>query len=870
VINLKSKHLKRKIKVAKGTKNLGRVKNVEITWEAHLQALSKPVVTREKYKDYLGRTVSEQAILKNVGGYWIGGWCDDGIRSKKSIPEREVVTLDLDYATPELIDLIKEGLTGISHLEFAIHGTRKYSDETPRSRITILLEEAISADQYNAVSRILADMLDIETVDKVSYRLAQMMYYPSHSIDSEWFFYHNAGEAADAEAILEAFGDWKDFSKLPRAERDKNDRESAEKAEDPTSKKGIPGAVCRAYPIEDAIAEHLPHIYLPGDGHSDKPRYTFVFGSAANGAVVEDDGLFLYSHHGTDPCGDRLVNSFDLLRIHLFGHLDKGKEESGEDFNPTSLPSYKKMIEVFKDDPKVLAEYNPALVADDEFDDEDVDGVELSDDEESDEVDPEVEDLLGTPSTRFDDDVEDLLGGSSTGSKPKKAKKEKKTLTPLERMNKKHAVIRAGGKTVVGTFKPNADIEIGSMADLHTFYENQPMPGPTGQPIPASKWWNMQAGRRTYENGIGFWPNKGVKGAYNLWTGFSVKPDPTKSCELFFALVRDVITRGNKAGYDYIMGWCAHLIQRPQEKPGVALVFKGVKGAGKDTFANYLGALIKNHHVTIAQMAQLTGKFNAHQEKALLLHVQEGFWAGDPSAVGPLNHMITSETAMIERKGIDPIEIDSYMRVFISSNDKWVVPATEGERRYAVFHVSPHMARNREYFGAIKHEKENGGLEALMHFLLDYDLSNFDVGVPPETEGLAEQKVAGLKNADLFYYELLAAGEIINEEDFGDDRNWRTHPVRVHREGLYESYKEWWKERRGHGHRELLSIVDFGKELSRLCPSRTIRQMGSGAGRIWVHKLPDLTTCRQEFAAKIDPLIKWDDDLGQDDAQDLI
>ena len=34
--------------------------------------------------------------------------------------------------------------------------------------------------------------------------------------------------------------------------------------------------------------------------------------------MIYEGGKFLYSHHATDPCSGRLVNAFDLVRLHLF------------------------------------------------------------------------------------------------------------------------------------------------------------------------------------------------------------------------------------------------------------------------------------------------------------------------------------------------------------------------------------------------------------------------------------------------------------------------------------------------------------------------------------------------------------------------
>ena len=105
--------------------------------------------------------------------------------------------------------------------------------------------------------------------------------------------------------------------------------------------------------------------------------------------------------------------------------------------------------------------------------------------------------------------------------------------------------------------------------------------------------------------------------------------------------------------------------------------------------------LFPPHHITVSRWISLTGKFNAHHERALMIHVEEGYWAGNPQAVGALNKLITSETAMIERKGFDPIEMPSCARVFITSNADWVVPATAGERRFAVCDVSDRKAQDR-------------------------------------------------------------------------------------------------------------------------------------------------------------------------------
>lgn len=92
----------------------------------------------------------------------------------------------------------------------------------------------------------------------------------------------------------------------------------------------------------------LPGVYEAVDGMPG--RYTFLGGSTTGGAVLYDNGKFLYSHHATDPCGGRLVNAFDLVRLHLFGDQD---DEAVPGTPTNRLPSYTAMCALAAEDKKV-------------------------------------------------------------------------------------------------------------------------------------------------------------------------------------------------------------------------------------------------------------------------------------------------------------------------------------------------------------------------------------------------------------------------------------------------------------------------------------------------------------------------------------
>ena len=120
---------------------------------------------------------------------------------------------------------------------------------------------------------------------------------------------------------------------------------------DPTTKEGVIGAFCRVYTIYDAIDKFLPGAYESVAGSDD--RMTFAGGSTAGGAIIYQEGTFLYSHHATDPTSGKLCNAFDLVRLHLYGEEDVDAKP-GTPVN--KMPSYLAMCKFIQSDSAVYAQ----------------------------------------------------------------------------------------------------------------------------------------------------------------------------------------------------------------------------------------------------------------------------------------------------------------------------------------------------------------------------------------------------------------------------------------------------------------------------------------------------------------------------------
>lgn len=354
---------KKLLRISVGGSNRGVVTNGEATWSKIRNNLSYPVVTEETFEQYLDMDVSSKNDLKNINGYWIGAHCRNNSRARHNLSSRDLLCFDIDNVSLYDGDLLSElcnGETLLNEYEFFIHTTRSHAPRAPRIRVVFPLVNPIEIHHYEALGRFMAFQLDPEmaTVARESFYPSQMMYNPSCSIDMEehYFTYHNKGKWLDPMPFLESMDvdDWALRANWPRQEGEEL-RARADKAEWPLDKKGIVGAFCNAYDIHEAIATFLPDIYEPVDYASENPRYKYLKGSGADGAIVYDDGVFLYSHHASDPAYLLNCNAYDLVRLHLFGYEDEKILAMPEQKRPpvSRWPSTKEMMKFVEDDERV-------------------------------------------------------------------------------------------------------------------------------------------------------------------------------------------------------------------------------------------------------------------------------------------------------------------------------------------------------------------------------------------------------------------------------------------------------------------------------------------------------------------------------------
>jgi hypothetical protein len=465
-------------------------------------------------------------------------------------------------------------------------------------------------------------------------------------------------------------------------------------------------------------------------------------------------------------------------------------------------------------------------------------------------------------------DASDIAGLIMAAPVGKRYKNYKNTLKDVKRIlgkcedqialiNQNHALVIVGGKSVVirETNDTNSQVKVEflTVESFCTWFGNK-FVNVQDKPKSLGRVWLANADRRQY-SGIVFQPGRDTPGYYNLFRGFTVSPKEG-DCSKFKAHILNNVCHGNVSDFLWVMGWFAQIFQQPDRKPGTALVIRGPEGTGKTTIGDVIGSLLGQHYLIVSNLRHIVGNFNAHMVACLLLHSEEAFWAGDKQGEGRIKDLITGTHHPIEYKGKDVFMVDNQIRLLITGNPDWMVPASLEARRFAVFEISDEHQQDKPYFAAIAEEMNNGGREALLYELLNFDLSQVDLRTVPLTDALLDQKLESLSIEEAWWVELMQSGRLPRGMD---DANACSSKA------LFEHYQET-AQKRGTSRRSIETQI--GKFLKRMVPglqrrvltyklynSREDMHVRDETGS--TYEFPPLFECRAAFERLLNQKVEW-------------
>lgn len=446
----------------------------------------------------------------------------------------------------------------------------------------------------------------------------------------------------------------------------------------------------------------------------------------------------------------------------------------------------------------------------------------------------------------------------------------------LRKLNEAHAVIAdLGGKCriiseVLDTSlkMPRSRVSKQSFEDFRNRYMHiRVQVGTTKEGVaiymPAGKWWLQHPMRRQYETMV-FAPRREVADAYNLWRGFACEAIPGEQHLPYLEHLRENICSGVEEHYLYLLHWMARAVQQPDEQGEVAIVLRGGQGTGKGTFINGFGSLWGRHYLQVSSAKHLVGQFNAHLRDCVVLFADEAFFAGDKQHESVLKTLITEDTVVVEGKGVDAEIGPNYTHLLMAGNGHWLVPAGMDERRFLVLDVGEASKQNKPYFARVRKAMAAGGREALLHYLMNLDISDFEVRSVPQTAALREQKLFSMSAEEQWWMERLMDGRTTaTSQDWGQ---W------IQKERVQSDYLRYCDAQKI---MRRVSPTALGKFLSRSLPDgwpRGTQRMAevekTGAdGRIeivkeraYFYEMPSLEDCRAKWDEKYGGPFGWPTD----------
>jgi putative DNA primase/helicase len=412
-------------------------------------------------------------------------------------------------------------------------------------------------------------------------------------------------------------------------------------------------------------------------------------------------------------------------------------------------------------------------------------------------------------------------------------------LAILTQINKKFAhVVIAGTHKIVSKEDCSINgskIVYGAIDSFQHYFTNKSDVAGLNRGKAWAKWGN----KAFFDNGIGFYPNlsKLPNGCYNLFDGWHCKPKKG-DCSFVINHINEVLCDGNLQAGGYFIQWLAHIFQRPDVKPSVAVFIKSVEGTGKGTLFRLLQEILGVHTSQINGAELVTRNFNGILTAKLLIFADEVNLI-ERDTFDKVKGLISEPTCQLEKKGIEAEPMANLSRFIFASNHDQVIPAGKRERRFLLIEASDKKASDKDYWVAFNKLINPEYAGYFLDYLLKVDLSGFDPYNAPMTKELIKQKTMNFEPIDLYICEQL------NEvEPFGGEK-------RTPSTDLMNRYLQWLKD--NHYTDDMNQLIKPNKARAQLA-LRLIKlgfiKIGDRADRKGgiFYQIPNIPTLRETFA----------------------
>lgn len=432
-------------------------------------------------------------------------------------------------------------------------------------------------------------------------------------------------------------------------------------------------------------------------------------------------------------------------------------------------------------------------------------------------------------------------------------------INPLRHLQTKYALLNLSSEIRIVDLQQVADVLMGKQPEIsyykrsegqiliHRELENLPYPSK-----PRDEFNNFLVNPNTHVyNAIAFSPLPTPPTTLNYW----VPPCITSKEGDWFVIqefLQSVICDYDVALYDYLIRYIAHMLQRPQEKPGVMIVLLSGQGTGKGTFYKLLNRIWSRTTLQVSDINQVVGQFNATLERNYAICMDEALFAGDKKSLEKLKSLITEPKCSIEQKYQPARTIDSFHRFFASSNHHHFAQVDKDDRRFLFIRVSSIHQQDQLYFDAINDALDDDDvIAAMMYDLMNLGLTGFNIRKRPITEEHINQRLQSLNGFERFWYEVLQTGSF--KTGFYLITTWY-QSVFISTDSIIQAYKEYDRNATKY---QPLQTQQLAATLKKLCPS-AINDRQTVLGRQERgYQLPNISIARNEFEKLMGTSVDW-------------
>ena len=343
--------------------------------------------------------------------------------------------------------------------------------------------------------------------------------------------------------------------------------------------------------------------------------------------------------------------------------------------------------------------------------------------------------------------------------------KDKKVLKAM----KNYAVLLTNGSLSIVDMAQNK-LTLYKLGDIKHFFKNKKVSfydysaGKFVKTNPVDIW--MESSNRREFTDITFDPsNKCDKNTFNLFRGFKYEPKNIIDISLYHDLLKNVICSGDDFMYGIVWSFFAQMIQQPEKKIGVCLVFLSPMGTGKGTAIQPIVELLSGYSFVTSDSEAIFSRFNHHLSDKIIIYYNEAAELNyNKSLNSKFKHLITEETTSYEIKNGPNFMAPNLCRMILDSNEDSLLKESGDSRRTHYVKISESRIGDKEYFSKLYELYETAGFyETLMYQLSTFDLAPWlpSLRSPIKNEVLLEQQLQSLNDIQEWWLSCLEENRIL-------------------------------------------------------------------------------------------------------------